>query len=175
VLGFVSQLNSKPRIDTGQFRQAQNRGHQPQRRSDATQYYGHGSVELTTQQVTELKNNVANTFNITLEILKDLAYTQPYWLKEKGTVGMYRVDEQKNIGIPDVIREVKVTFNIGINGVTIPYERDVVYKYNDDVKGEVYKPFDIVPDVTTSIIEKVTIFNNEKSKNRWRESALWQR
>ncbi|HOZ74185.1 MAG TPA: LmbE family protein, partial [Flavobacterium sp.] len=38
------------------------------------------------------------------------------------------------------------------------------YKYNDDVKGEVYKPFDIVPDVTTSIIEKVTIFNNDKSK-----------
>lgn len=119
---------------------------------------------MTTQQVTELKNNVANTFNITLEIPQDFDYTQPYWLKEKGTVGMYRVDEQKNIGVPDVIRQVKVTFNIGINGVTIPYERDVVHKYNDDVKGEVYKPFDIVPDVTTSITEKVTIFNNDKSK-----------
>jgi len=119
---------------------------------------------MTAQQVTQLKNNVANTFDITLEIPQDLDYTQPYWLKEKGSVGMYRVDDQKNIGIPDVIRQVKVTFYIGINGVTIPYERDVIYKYNDDVKGEVYKPFDIVPDVTTSIIEKVTIFNNDKSK-----------
>jgi LmbE family N-acetylglucosaminyl deacetylase len=119
---------------------------------------------MTTQQITELKNNAANTFNIEIEIPQDIAYTQPYWLKEKGTVGMYRVDEQKNIGIPDVIREVKVTFNIGINEVTIPFERHVIYKYNDDVKGEVYKPFDIVPEVTTSITEKVTIFNNDKSK-----------
>jgi hypothetical protein len=42
----------------------------------------------------------------------------------------------KNIGIPDVIREVKIIFNIGINGVEIPFERTVVYKYNDNVKGK---------------------------------------
>lgn len=119
---------------------------------------------MTAQQVTELKNNVSSTFNLDLEFPLDIAYTQPYWLEQKGTVGMYRVDNPQNIGIPDIIREVKVTFNIGINGVTIPFERLVVYKYNDDVKGEVYKPFDIVPEVTTSITQKVTIFNNDKPK-----------
>jgi LmbE family N-acetylglucosaminyl deacetylase len=119
---------------------------------------------ITTFQVTELKNNVAKNIDLELNIPKSIDYTQPYWLKEKGTVGMYRVDDQNKIGIPDVIREVKVTFNIEISGTTIPFERNVVYKFNDDVKGEVYKPLDIVPDVTTSIQDRVTIFNNGKTR-----------
>jgi hypothetical protein len=77
---------------------------------------------------------------------------------------MYRVDSQENIGIPDVLREIKVTFLIDINGTTIPFERNVVYKYNDDVKGEVYQPLDIVPIVTSKLNEKVYIFNSNRSK-----------
>ncbi|MDI1255804.1 MAG: PIG-L family deacetylase [Flavobacterium sp.] len=111
-----------------------------------------------------LKNNIPlnNTIDIVLPSAQN--YTNPYWLNEKGTVGMYRVDNQKNIGIPDVIRELKVVFTVEINGVPIPFERNLVYKYNDDVKGEVYQPFDVVPVVTSSITDKVYIFNNDKSK-----------
>ncbi|TEB40866.1 LmbE family protein, partial [Flavobacterium circumlabens] len=66
--------------------------------------------------------------------------------------------------IPDIIREVKVIFNVKINGVEIPFERIVVYKYNDGVKGEMYNFLDIVPEATTSILEKVLIFKDTKSK-----------
>ncbi|MES2543245.1 MAG: PIG-L family deacetylase [Bacteroidota bacterium] len=115
-------------------------------------------------QNASLKQNILKNINLETTINANADYTAPYYLKEKGTVGMYRVDNQQLIGIPDIIREAKVIFNIEINGVTIPFERNIVYKYNDDVKGEVYNPFDIVPDVTTSIVNKVTIFNNGKSK-----------
>ena len=111
-----------------------------------------------------LENNKSNSKNIELSISENSNFTDPYWLKENGTVGMYRVDDQKNIGIPDVIRQAKITFLIEISGVTIPFERNIVYKMNDDVKGEVYQPFDIVPIATSSIAEKVYIFNNGKSK-----------
>jgi hypothetical protein len=77
---------------------------------------------------------------------------------------MYRVDEQEKIGLPDVIRQVTVGFWIEILGVEIPFDRKVVYKYNDDVKGEVYQPLDIVPVATSTIAEKVYIFNNDRSK-----------
>ena len=93
-----------------------------------------------------------------------MGYTQPFWLKEEGTEGMYTVADQKNIGIPDIIREVKVVFNMQINGVKIPFERTVIYKYNDKVKGEVYNYLDIVPDLTTSILDKVSLFANTKKK-----------
>ncbi len=116
------------------------------------------------QKIVELKNNILYTENNTLELPNELEYTNPYWLNQKGTVGMYHVDDQQKIGTPDVLRQVKVGFWIEINGIEISFEKNVVYKYTDDVKGEVYQPLDIVPIVTSSIPEKVYIFNNDRSK-----------
>ena len=111
-----------------------------------------------------LNNNVLQNINLDLQLPSTIGYTQPFWLKEEGTEGMYTVADQKNIGIPDIIREVKVVFNMQINGVEIPFERTVIYKYNDKVKGEVYNYLDIVPDLTTSILDKVSLFANTKKK-----------
>lgn len=111
-----------------------------------------------------LKNNVLQNIKLELQLPPTIEYTQPYWLMEKGTEGMYAVVDQKNIGIPDVIREVKVLFNIKIAGVEIPMERTVVYKYNDKTKGEVYSYLDIVPQVTTAIMDKVSLFTTNEKK-----------
>ena len=116
------------------------------------------------QKIRPLQNNVALTETITLDLPNNFDLTNAYWLNQTGTNGMYRVDNQEEIGLPDVIRFAKVGFWIGINNVTISFERLVVYKYNDDVKGEVYQPLDIVPLVTSSITEKVYIFNSDRSK-----------
>jgi LmbE family N-acetylglucosaminyl deacetylase len=112
----------------------------------------------------ELKNNIVQNINLDLQLPKTIDYTQPYWLKEKGTEGIYAVADQKNIGIPDIIRELKVIFNVSIAGIEIPMERTVIYKYNDEVKGEVYNYLDIVPEVTTSILDKVSLFSTTKKK-----------
>lgn len=111
-----------------------------------------------------LKNNTLQNTTLDLHLPQTINYTQPYWLKENGTVGLYTVEDQKNIGIPDIIRETKVIFNIRINEIEIPFERTVVYKYNDDVKGEVYNFLDIVPEITTAIQDKVLLFPNTKPK-----------
>ncbi|MBP4137172.1 PIG-L family deacetylase [Flavobacterium geliluteum] len=115
-------------------------------------------------QNSSLHNNKDLKFKTQIQLPATLEYTQPYWLKDKASVGMYTVLNQESIGIPDIIREVKVVFNVKINGTEIPFERTVVYKYNDDVKGEMYNFLDIVPEVTTSILEKVLIFNGVKTK-----------
>lgn len=120
--------------------------------------------QISTPQNRELKNNILNNINLDLKLPESINYTQPYWLRENGTDGMYVVNRQQNIGIPDIIRETKVVFNVQINGIEIPFERTVVYKYNDDVKGEVYNYLDIVPEVTTSIIDKVLLFKDTKIK-----------
>ncbi|MCL6461619.1 MAG: PIG-L family deacetylase [Flavobacterium micromati] len=117
-----------------------------------------------TLQNLDLKSNRTNTINLDLQLPESLNYTQPYYLKDNGTVGMYIVNDQQNIGLPDIIRDVKVVFNIKVNEIEIPFERTVIYKYNDDVKGEVYNYLDIVPAVTTSIVEKVLLFKDSKSK-----------
>jgi hypothetical protein len=77
---------------------------------------------------------------------------------------MYRVDEQERIGVPDIIRQLKVVFMIEINKTTIPFEKEIIYKYNDPVHGEVYKPLDVVPTATTSIVDKVKIFQAQQTQ-----------
>lgn len=112
-----------------------------------------------------LQNNISETFEAELLIPQNLEYTEPYWLKKEGTVGMYRVDEQERIGLPDIIRQLKVRFEVIINNVTIPFEKEIIYKYNDPVHGEVYKPLDVVPSATTSILDKVKIFQAKQTQS----------
>ncbi len=112
----------------------------------------------------ELKYNISLNNKIDIQLPETITHTNPYWLNEKGTVGMYNVKEQQNIGIADIIREVKLVFNIEINGVTIPFERNVIYKYNDPTKGEIYNPLNIVPEISLLIVDKVALFNSGKSK-----------
>ena len=122
------------------------------------------TYETKEKKIIDLKNNVPFTETTSLNLNNTIDYTNAYWLNQVGTEGMYRVDEQEKIGLPDVIRQVTVGFWIEILGVEIPFDRKVVYKYNDDVKGEVYQPLDIVPLATSTIAEKVYIFNNDRSK-----------
>ncbi|TYC10789.1 PIG-L family deacetylase [Bizionia gelidisalsuginis] len=90
--------------------------------------------------------------------------TTPYWLTEKGTLGMYKVSNKELIGLPETPSYFNVTFNMSINGVTIPYIKPVVFKTNDPVKGETYKPFEIIPEASVKIAEKVIIFDTKSAK-----------
>ncbi len=119
---------------------------------------------IISSQNQDLKYNQLKTISLDFKLPETLNYTQPYWLQDSGTTGMYTVNDQNKRGVPDILREAKVEFNIRINGIEIPYERTIVYKYNDDVKGEVYNYLDIVPDVTTAITDKVLLFKDTKTK-----------
>jgi len=112
-----------------------------------------------------LQNNVSENTEIIDLLPKSLAYTHPYWLEKEGTLGMYRVDEQHLIGLPDIQREVKLLFELEISGTPITFEKEVIYKYNDPVHGEVYRPLDLVPAVSISFKEKVVIFRKNQPQS----------
>ena len=121
------------------------------------------SSSAPVEKLVVLDNNTSYKFNETLAI-SDQGYTTPYWLTKKGTLGMYRVDDRLLIGKPETPRDLKVTFNLIIDTVRIPFTKTIIYKTNDPVKGEVYKPFEIVPEVSGKIAEKVIIFENDQQK-----------
>jgi LmbE family N-acetylglucosaminyl deacetylase len=114
------------------------------------------------KQDTLLVNNVSIENSIDAIVPKTAAYTSPYWLVEKGDKGMYTVNDLQKIGLPDIIREMSATFTVNISGVAIPFERTIIYKYNDPVAGEVYQPLDIIPAVTTRILNKVQLFKDSR-------------
>ncbi|RLJ68973.1 GlcNAc-PI de-N-acetylase [Lacinutrix venerupis] len=111
-----------------------------------------------------LKNNLSVKTELDFYVSNNDNYSVPYWLEEKGTLGMYKVENKKWIGLPETLRTATIQFNLNIEGSPISYTKPIVYKTNDPVKGEVYKPFEIIPEVSAKISEKVIIFENDTQK-----------
>lgn len=136
-------------------------------RSNAS--YNLRSYSISTQAGAFEKNialepNVKQNFNDTISIPESFKYTTPYWLENKGTLGMYKVDDRRLIGLPETPRSVTVDFDFNINGVPISITRDVIYRYSKPDKGELYRPFEIIPAASASITDKVIIFENDRHK-----------
>ena len=111
-----------------------------------------------------LKNNEKQTFELELKVPENTANTNPYWLNEKGTLGMYRVKNSELIGKPETPRAFMGHFKIDFDGYVITFTKPIVHRYAKPDKGELYQPFEILPEATARFSDKVLIFANEKSK-----------
>ncbi|MBY0427341.1 MAG: LmbE family protein, partial [Cytophagales bacterium] len=69
---------------------------------------------------------------------------------------------QALIGTPENEPALKVTFDIVIAGLPLTLVRGLTYKSTDPVKGEIYRPFEVIPPVTVNFNEKVFIAFDQK-------------
>jgi len=90
--------------------------------------------------------------------------TQPYWLEKRHTLGSYVVDSLSKIGLAENPIGLSGLFRIKIGDQVIEKKRPVVYKYTDQVRGEIYKPLVIAPPVTATMGEKAFVFINNEPK-----------
>ena len=111
-----------------------------------------------------LKQNELYTFRHTEQLSPGISYSGPYWLNEPHSAGRYVVHNPLLIGQAENEAAAKVTFSITISDVTLNIEQGVYYKYTDPVKGEIYRPFEVLPPVTVNIAEKVFVFNDASPK-----------
>lgn len=109
-----------------------------------------------------LANNISLKWDHNLSVPASAGLTSPYWLKKKGSLGMYRVDNQKLIGMPRTNRALSATYYLEINGEEIEITKDIVYRYNDPESGPVYRPLEIVPEISVKLQEKVYVLSNER-------------
>ncbi|WP_299523892.1 PIG-L family deacetylase [Winogradskyella sp.] len=112
----------------------------------------------------EMPENQRLNFEDGITIPTDITSTAPYWLNKKSSLGMYHVERQELIGLPETPRAVFVDFNLTIEGVALTITKPVVYRYSKPDKGELYRPFEIIPEVSASISDKVFIFENDQQK-----------
>jgi hypothetical protein len=112
----------------------------------------------------ELPKNQRLNFEDEITIPNNIGYTTPYWLNTKSTLGMYHVENQDLIGLPETPRAVFVDFNLTIIGTPITITKPVVYRYSKPDKGELYRPFEVIPEVSASLSDEVFIFENDQQK-----------
>ncbi|NNC51344.1 MAG: PIG-L family deacetylase [Flaviramulus sp.] len=112
-----------------------------------------------------LEKNIKYEFKEIIKIEGDAQPTAPYWLIKKGALGMYRVDKSNLIGKPETPRSYQINFNLLINKVPFTFTKSIIQRFSKPEKGEIYRPFEIIPEVSAKITEKVIVFENDKQRD----------
>jgi LmbE family N-acetylglucosaminyl deacetylase len=110
------------------------------------------------QPLTHNKNLI---FNKTIYVPAHKPITQPYWLEEKMEEGYFNVRDHRKIGQPDVDAAFNVVFNLTIEGQPFSFIKPVKYKFTHPVRGEVYQPVVVVPQVFVNTNPSLVIFRKD--------------
>jgi LmbE family N-acetylglucosaminyl deacetylase len=102
--------------------------------------------------------------SFTIRIPANAPSSQPYWLDYPHDKGSFRVDDQQLIGEPENDPSAIVSFTVNINNTDIPFSTPLLYRWIDPVKGEKYRPFEIVPAISVNLEDKVFLFPDDNSK-----------
>jgi LmbE family N-acetylglucosaminyl deacetylase len=132
-----------------------------------------------------LQPGKATNIVISGSIPKDIKTSQPYWLREPATVGMYvlpsgipsgfhrggehedisNTAQQFLVGLPENPPLPSVLFNVLVEGKKISIVVPVQYKHTDPVLGELYQPLAVVPPVLVNIpAARAYVFADQQPK-----------
>jgi LmbE family N-acetylglucosaminyl deacetylase len=111
-----------------------------------------------------LKANELYTFKRKEKLAPALTYSNPYWLNTPHDIGLFNVADPTLIGKPENTSSTKLIFDVSIADLNLKIERPLVYKSTDPVKGEIYRPFEILPPATVNIPEKSFVFTGIEAR-----------
>jgi LmbE family N-acetylglucosaminyl deacetylase len=95
---------------------------------------------------------------------KDVASTQPYWLRKPPALGTYVVDDQKLIGLAENPPHFPVKTTVRVGDQDLHYLVDTKYRTVDRVIGEVRENLVIAPPVFANLQNSVFVFGDDKPK-----------
>lgn len=122
-------------------------------------------LKMDTTMQTPLKDNTRLMIRTIKAVDASVPYSSPFWLRASHDIGRFQVPELALIGKPANDPAIAVTFTIETAGQKLNIARPLVYKWTDRVKGELFRPFEVVPPVFVNIADEVYIFNTTQPRN----------
>ena len=107
-------------------------------------------------------NNQNLTWDYNFKVSNTQAISQPYWLVEPKTEGMFVVKDQMLIGKAENDPVFTATCSVFIEGQSFSFTIPIQYKYVDPTKGEVFQPIVVVPLRETKYDKEVVLMNAGK-------------
>ena len=120
----------------------------------------------------DLKENVLQENKGKFLISKLVPISQPYWLIEPEKKGMFMVDNQQVIGLPENTPRLKMAFSIKINEVAFTIFQPVLHKWTDDIDGEKYRRLEITPPATVNFAQSAYVVNNGVNNQKAEKIAV---
>ena len=111
-----------------------------------------------------LKNNEPQSIETTIQIPGDLPLSQPYWLEESNREGLATAGDGNLLGEAENPPAASARIGLLADGQLLEYSIPVLFRWTDQVSGELYRPFEVRPRVTICCEDKVTIFPGDAPK-----------
>ena len=111
--------------------------------------------QLKNIDANSLSNNEAKIETFSLKVPKNMKLSNAHYLEnaENSFHNQFKPLDELNYNI-----ELK------INDIDINFENKIIYKFKDEVKGEIYDKVLVVPKISGSIKNKLNIIENQKSQ-----------
>ena len=110
----------------------------------------------------QLVNNQNSSWDYTFKVPVTQAISQPYWLVQPKTEGMFVVNDQTLIGKAENDPVFTAACKVIIEGQPFTFIVPVNYKYVDPTKGDVFQPVVVVPVQEIKYDKEVVVINGEK-------------
>jgi LmbE family N-acetylglucosaminyl deacetylase len=96
---------------------------------------------------------------------KEVAWSQPYWLRQPATLGTFTVADQTLIGLPENPPPFPVEVALRVGDQDLRYSVDTKYRTVDPIIGEVRQALVIAPPVFANLSNPVFVFGDDKPKS----------
>ena len=104
------------------------------------------------------------TRKVPVKLPDTLPFSQPYWLRERATLGTFTVADQTLIGRPENPAPFPVEFTIEVGGQELVYQVEPRFRKVDRVEGETSRPLVVAPPVFVDLPRPVFVFGNSEPK-----------
>jgi LmbE family N-acetylglucosaminyl deacetylase len=115
-----------------------------------------GSKHQIDQEI-ELLANQSRSLDSTQTLPVDTPLSQPYWLREEGTEGMFRVDDPSLIGRPENPPAFPIEHVFEINGQTLVIPDEAVQITTNSVNGEVRRRMEVIPPISLDFASDIAL------------------
>lgn len=111
-----------------------------------------------------LHENEPRIHNFISSVPDGAPYSNPYWLRQPADGGRFVVADAALIGQPEndpVFRAIAV---VEIDGHLLEFVTPVQYRWTDELDGDRYQPFAVVPEVTVNAARPLALFPDDQAR-----------
>jgi LmbE family N-acetylglucosaminyl deacetylase len=108
-------------------------------------------------QEVDLLTNQSRSLDSTQTLPVDTPLSQPYWLREEGTAGLFRVEDPSLIGRPENPPAFPIEQIFEICGQRLVIPDEVVQVTTNSVNSEIRRRMEVIPPVSLDFISDVSL------------------
>jgi LmbE family N-acetylglucosaminyl deacetylase len=105
----------------------------------------------------DLLTNQSRSVDSTQTLPVDTPLSQPYWLREEGTAGLFRVDDPSLIGRPENPPAFPIEQVFEISGQTLVIPDEAVQLTTNSVNSEIRRRMEVIPPVSLDFVSDIAL------------------